>query len=131
MMENVDYDEAELARRKQQQIEYRNKKRTTSLFVFCATVYEIIITILIFVLFFYLSSLFLFRVIHTESSNVVFFTIVGSLIASFVAGFFAYKYTCRAIIKKFNLEDKLMEDALDHYKTTKEVKSKMGKELIK
>ena len=42
MMENVDYDEAELARRKQQQIEYRNKKRTTSLFVFCSIPFEAI-----------------------------------------------------------------------------------------
>ena len=47
-MDNL--NEEEKARHKQQQVEYRNKKRFSSIFLFIATIFEIIETFIIILL---------------------------------------------------------------------------------
>lgn len=122
-MDYSDFDEAELARRKKDQIEYRNKKRNSSILTFCSSLYEIVVSLVIFFVLFLLAAVIVSKTGLQDASNLLFYVMIALLIVSIILGFFIYKVTVRAIIKKYHLEDKILDSVLYHYKTKKEIKA--------
>ncbi len=121
-----EFDEEERERRKRDSIDFRNKKRTANTFLFCMTLFEIVITILIICALFLLSALLILKPFDTNSA-VVQKVFVGALFVCFFGGLFlgflVYKMFARWIIRIMDLENKLPEDVLMHYrKQTKEEK---------
>lgn len=109
------YEEEALARKKKESIEFRNKKRNSNLFLFFGCVFEIIETVILIFGLFLLFSLLFFKVFNMQSQTVF---SVGSLVIFFgglFLGFQIYKFTVRWVIAKFNLEEKLTKEVLDHY----------------
>lgn len=121
-MENVDLDEEEKKRRKTESIKWRNEKRAANTFLFCMTLYEIIVTVIIIVILFLITAKITFTVGDQDSVTVqkVFLTMLLVIFfGGLFLGFKVYKWTARGIIKHFDLDKKLPEDVLMHY-TTKE-----------
>lgn len=135
-MDYTELDEEEKKRRKEQQIIWRTKKKNSGLFMFATSVFEIIVTLIIILLMFCISAFFIFRVFNagdTKAGAVIFeiLTFV-SFFGGMYLGFILYKAVARWAIKKFNLEDKLMDDLLMHYKKfTKEEKEAMKAEKMR
>lgn len=115
-MDNL--DEQEKARRKQQQIEYRNKKRFSSLFLFIATIFEIIETILIILVLLIGAIAITSRFVDINTplfSNLLGVIIIVFSLGGLVLGFIIYKKAMGWAINKFNLKDKLLDDVTFHY----------------
>ena len=115
-MDNL--DEEEKARHKQEKIEYRNKKRFSSIFLFIATVFEIIETFLIILLLIIGSVAITTRFVDVNSalfSNILGIIIIVFSLGGLIIGFIIYKKAMGWAIKKFNLQDKLLEDVTSHY----------------
>ncbi len=115
-MDNL--DEQEKARRKQQQIEYRNKKRFSSLFLFIATIFEIIETILIILVLLIGAIAITSRFVDINTplfSNLLGVIIIVFSLGGLVLGFIIYKKAMGWAINKFNLKDKLLDDVTSHY----------------
>lgn len=114
--ENLSEDEKE--RRKQQQIEYRNKKRFSSVFLFIATIFEIIETFLIILVLIVGSIALVTRFVDVSSalfSNILGIIIIVFSLGGLVIGFIIYKKAMGWAINKFNLKDKLLDDVTSHY----------------
>jgi uncharacterized membrane protein YdbT with pleckstrin-like domain len=121
-MDMQDLDEAEKARRKKEQIEWRTKKNNSNMFMIITSLVQIVFTILVIALLITIASLIMFNVMNLDGEAIqVAYPIV--LIALFVIGvffaFFFYKKLTRLVIKKMHLEDKLLDDVLEHYKIQK------------
>ena len=121
-MDMQDLDEAEKARRKKEQIEWRTKKNNSNTFMIITSLVQIVFTILVIALLITIASLIMFNVMNLDGEAIqVAYPIV--LIALFVIGvffaFFFYKKLTRLVIKKMHLEDKLLDDVLEHYKIQK------------
>lgn len=121
-MDMQDLDEAEKARRKKEQIEWRTKKNNSNMFMIITSLVQIVFTILVIALLITIASLIMFNVMNLDGEAIqVAYPIV--LIALFVLGvffaFFFYKKLTRLVIKKMHLEDKLLDDVLEHYKIQK------------
>ncbi len=121
-MDMQDLDEAEKARRKKEQIEWRTKKNNSNMFMIITSLVQIVFTILVIALLITIASLIMFNVMNLDGEAIqVAYPIV--LIALFVVGvffaFFFYKKLTRLVIKKMHLEDKLLDDVLEHYKIQK------------
>ena len=129
-MEHVDYDEAEAARRKKDVVEFRTKKRNSTLFTVCASIFEVIVSLILFFGLFILAAYVITRTMGEEAGGpYVFYSAIAILIISIIAGFKIYKAVFRFIIKKYDLEDKLLDNVLYHYKTRKEIKAEMDSGL--
>ncbi len=121
-MDMQDLDEAEKARRKKEQIEWRTKKNNSNMFMIITSLVQIVFTILVIALLITIASLIMFNVMNLDGEAIqVAYPIV--LIALFVVGvffaFFFYKKLTRLVIKKMHLENKLLDDVLEHYKIQK------------
>ena len=81
-MDNL--NEEEKARHKQQQVEYRNKKRFSSIFLFIATIFEIIETFIIILLLIIGSIAITTRFVDVNSA--LFSNILGIIIIVFSLG---------------------------------------------
>lgn len=130
MVEEI--DEEEKARRRKDQIEYRNKKRTSNLFTFFATIFEIIVTFIAVGVLIIGSIFILSKIVapQTEAfSNILGILMIVMFFAGLVVGFIVYKKIIVWVIKKWKLEDKLLEDILVHYikKTDDEVEQELKK----
>ena len=115
-MDNL--NEKEKARHKQQQVEYRNKKRFSSIFLFIATIFEIIETFIIILLLIIGSIAITTRFVDVNSalfSNILGIIIIVFSLGGLVIGFIIYKKAMGWAIKKFNLKDKLLDDVTSHY----------------
>ena len=115
-MDNL--NEEEKARHKQQQVEYRNKKRFSSIFLFIATIFEIIETFIIILLLIIGSIAITTRFVDVNSalfSNILGIIIIVFSLGGLVIGFIIYKKTMGWAINKFNLKDKLLDDVTSHY----------------
>ena len=115
-MDNL--NEEEKARHKQQQVEYRNKKRFSSIFLFIATIFEIIETFIIILLLIIGSIAITTRFVDVNSalfSNILGIIIIVFSLGGLVIGFIIYKKAMGWAIKKFNLKDKLLDDVTSHY----------------
>ena len=115
-MDNL--NEEEKARHKQQQVEYRNKKRFSSIFLFVATIFEIIETFIIILLLIIGSIAITTRFVDVNSalfSNILGIIIIVFSLGGLVIGFIIYKKAMGWAINKFNLKDKLLDDVTSHY----------------
>lgn len=115
-MDNL--NEEEKARHKQQQVEYRNKKRFSSFFLFIATIFEIIETFIIILLLIIGSIAITTRFVDVNSalfSNILGIIIIVFSLGGLVIGFIIYKKAMGWAINKFNLKDKLLDDVTSHY----------------
>ena len=115
-MDNL--NDEEKARHKQQQVEYRNKKRFSSIFLFIATIFEIIETFIIILLLIIGSIAITTRFVDVNStlfSNILGIIIIVFSFGGLVIGFIIYKKAMGWAINKFNLKDKLLDDVTSHY----------------
>lgn len=130
-MDYSELDKAEQERRKKDQIEYRNKKRFSTLFLTLGSIFEIIETLIIIFAGVILSSLLIFRVFHlpTDQSSIVFsIVLIAIFIGGLVLGFIIYKKVVGWVIRKFNLQEKLNDEVVSHYvKDPKEEQNKKQK----
>lgn len=125
-MDNL--DEEEKARHKKEQVEYRNKKRFSSIFLFIATVFEIIETFLIILLLIIGSVAITTRFVDVNSalfSNILGIIIIVFSLGGLIIGFIIYKKAMGWAINKFNLQDKLLEDVTSHYIKKNEEEEKL------
>lgn len=131
-MDQQDLDKETYERRKKEILDYRAKKRSSSTFVFLFTIYEVLISIVLF-LGLFVGGSFLCRVILGEDSGIIasafYITAIVALVGGVVGGFFIYKATAKAVIKKMHLEDKLSKDVLYHYMSKKEREEKALEEM--
>ncbi len=116
-------DEKEREKRKNDQIEYRNRQKTSNLFLFLGTVFEIVISMAFVLLYFIIAVVITSKL--PESAQQVTYNILMILafLGGLVSGFFVYRFLGRLVIKKLKLEDKLREDVLNQFKTHKEYKA--------
>lgn len=115
-MDNL--DEEEKTRHKQQQVEYRNKKRFSSIFLFIATIFEIIETFIIILLLIIGSVAITAKFVDVNSalfSNILGIIIIVFSLGGLIIGFIIYKKAMGWAINKFNLKDKLLDDVTSHY----------------
>ena len=127
-----DYDQESKAKRKKEQIEFRNKKRTSSIFMFFATIFEIIETLLLIILAYIALVFIISRVFPADSKVAGTIFQIGTVvifIGGMILGFLIYKKVVVFAIKKMKLEDKLSDDVLNHYirKTDDEIKEELKK----
>lgn len=123
-MDYSNYDKAEQEKRKKDMIAYRNKKRYSSLFMTLASIFEIIETLIIMFILFFISAFFVFKVFgltNQTGSKIFSALLVVIFIGGLVLGFFVYKKAISWFIKKRNLEDKLLDEVLDHYVRDKKI----------
>ena len=121
-----DLDEKVKQQRKKDAVEYKKKKKYSSMFMFFASVFEIIETLIVMIVLFVLVAFLLFRVFGaTGDVGQTVFSIMTIVVffGGLILGFMIYKRTMGWVIEKFKLEDKLSKEILDHYrKRTKEEK---------
>ena len=122
-----EFDEKERERRKNDQIDYRNKQKISNLFLFIGTVCEIIISFLFVIIFFILSVLITTIIPESAQSIVYNILLILSFVGGIALGFFVYRALGRLIIEKSNLKTKLREDVLNQFKTLKEFKADQEK----
>lgn len=126
----VDYDEESKAKRKKEQVEFRNKKRTSNLFMFFATIFEIVETVLLILLLYIGLVLIISKLFAPDSQVAGTIFQIGTIVIFFggmVLGFIIYKKAVVFAIKKMKLEDKLSEEVLSHYikKSEEELKQEL------
>ena len=96
------------------------------MFMFFASVFEIIETLIVMIVLFVLVAFLMFRVFGaTGDVGQTVFSIMTIVVffGGLILGFMIYKRTMGWVIEKFKLEDKLSKEILDHYrKRTKEEK---------
>lgn len=118
-MVHEEIDEKVEAQKKKDIIEYRNKKRTSRIFLFAVTIFEIVETILVVFLLFLVSTFVIGKLFgnNQELATTAFqYAFVVVFIGGLVLGFIIFKKTVQWYIEKFNLEDKLTDEVLYHYK---------------
>ena len=128
--EMTPYEQAEKEREKKAKIEYRKKKQFSAIFMTVACIVEIIETLIIMLLLLVGVAFLFTKVIHIEGKvydTIMTIFMILVFFGGLVLGFFIYKKLVTFVIKKFKLEDKLMEDVLVHY--TKEPKEKREQRL--
>lgn len=128
--EMTPYEQAEKEREKKAKIEYRKKKQFSAIFMTVACIVEIIETLIIMLLLLVGVAFLFTKVIHIEGKvydTIMTIFMILVFFGGLALGFFIYKKLVTFVIKKFKLEDKLMEDVLVHY--TKESKEKREQRL--
>lgn len=121
-MEYKEHDEEEMKKRKQDQIAWRNQKRTTDLFTFIMTVIEIIVTLAVILVLFLITAKICFTAGDPNEASVQKLFLILMVVVFFLGlfiGFILFKQIARWSIKHFELEDKLTEEVLNHYTKTK------------
>ena len=121
-MDMPDWEEEEKARRKKEIVEYRTKKTRSTIFMLCASVFEIAETLILMLGLFLLMSFILFRLCD-ESQQAVQIAFQILSIVVFIGNKKIKKnnnkLNIKAIINKFNLKDKLTDDVVFHFKKKK------------
>ena len=116
-------DEKEREKRKNDQIEYRNKQKASNLFLFVGTICEIILCLGFVFLYFILAIIITTKVPEGAQQYVYNTLLVAALICGLISGYIVYRTIGRLVIKKMNLKDKLREDVLNQFKTRAEYKA--------
>lgn len=135
-MDMPDLEEEERLRIKKEQIEWRTKKNASSTFMLVSSLAQILMAVLLMVILTTIASLIVFNVLdlHGEAIQIVFpIMLMAIFVVSVVLNFVFYKKIARWAIKKFKLEDKLLDQVLDIYKVKNhdDLKSEIEKELKK
>ena len=116
-------DEKERQKRKNDQIEYRNRQKTSNLFLFLGTVFEIVISMAFVLLYFIIAVVITSKLPESVQQVTYNILMILAFLGGLVSGFFVYRFLGRLVIKKLKLEDKLREDVLNQFKTHKEFKA--------
>ncbi|MCQ2591166.1 MAG: hypothetical protein MJ188_00150 [Treponema sp.] len=117
-MDTPDYEDYEQKRRKEEMIKYRTKKRNTSIFMTVATIFNIVLSLIIILLLFVILTFFMFKVFHGEGETAMQIFRIAMIVIFFgglFLGFIIYKQVIRWAIKKFNLEEKLLDEIIERY----------------
>lgn len=117
-MNYEELDEAEKERRKKAMIEYRSKKRFSAIFMTVASICEIIMTLVIIIAIFVVIAFISTRLPNVSEKAAAWINTIGiffSFFGGLFIGFVLYKKLVCVVINKFNLEDKLIDDVLNHY----------------
>jgi len=117
-MDTPDWEEQEKLRRRKETVEYRTKKTRSTIFMVCASVFEILETLLIMIALFLLVSFVLFKLFDPNLKAVqIAFEVLSIVVflGSMIGGFFVYKAVMKLVITKFNLKEKLSDDVISHY----------------
>lgn len=118
-MIDEDLDEKVREQRKKDAIEYQNKKRNSYIFMLCASLFEIVETVLLIVVLFVVFMFFMIRVFHIQgdAATIIFQVMtVIIFIGGLILGFIIYRKVVQWAIEKFNLSEKVNENVLVHYK---------------
>lgn len=118
-------DQEEQEKRKKAQIEFRNKKKTSRMFIFLGSIFEIIETLFIIVVLFVSFAAIFSRILPDEIFAKVYSIItIVIFFGGLFLGFLVYRKFMQVVIEKFNLRDKLTAEVLSHYdkKTIEEEK---------
>ena len=113
------YEKEEKEREKQAKIEYRKKKQFSAIFMTVACIVEIIETLIVMLLLLVGVAFLFTKVIHVEGKiydTIMTICMVVVFFGGLFLGFFIYKKLVTLVIKKFKLEDKLLDDVIIHYK---------------
>ena len=117
--EMTPYEKEEKERQKQAKIEYTKKKKFSAIFMTLACVFEIIETLIVMLLLLVGVAFLFTKVIHVEGKiydTIMTICMIVVLFGGLVLGFIIYKKLVTFVIKKFKLEDKLIDDVIIHYK---------------
>ena len=125
--EMEELSDKEREKRKNDQIQYRNKQKTSNLFLFIGTICEIAISLAFVFVYFVLSVVIASRVPESAQQIVYNILLVIAFVGGLASGFFVYRTVGRIIIRKTGLKDKLREDVLNQFKTHKEFKADYDK----
>lgn len=110
--------EKTIAERKSAKIEYRTKKKTSQMFTFFATIFEIVETFLVILALLALEAVVIFKIFKaTGPTGQMLFQGLSIVVCvgGFILGFILYKKVVIWVIEKYNLEDKLSDTILKHY----------------
>ena len=130
-MEMTDAEKEERLARQKKELELKEKRRNSRLFLFFGSIFEIVETLAVILLLFVFFSFLIFRVfkLPEEAAKTIFqLCTIVSFIGGLFLGFVIYKTFANIIIEKFNLIDKLSNEVLGHY--SKRVKN-AEKEALK
>ena len=119
MIENADLSPEEQERRKRDKIEFRNKQRASNIFVLASTLIQIIETLIILCALLWADLMIMFKVIKINNESGPTILQLSFFILFFVGlilGFFAYRFTMKFIVTKFDLSNKILDSTLDHYR---------------
>ena len=116
-------DEQERERRKNDQIEYRNKQKASNLFLFVGTICEVGLCFGFVFLYFIISVIIVTKVPESAQQILYNILLIISFLGGLVTGFFIYRTLGRLVINKMNLKEKLREEVLNQFKTRKEFKA--------
>lgn len=123
-----EFDEAEKARRKKEEIAFRNKKNFSRMFVFFGSVFEIIETLAIIIGLFIAFAFILSRILPADIFNKVYSIVtIAVFFGGLVLGFFIYRALMQFLIEKFDLREKLTDEVLNHY--DKQTRAKYEEDL--
>ena len=119
MIENADLSPEEQESRKRDKIEFRNKQRASNIFVLASTLIQIIETLIILCALLWADLMIMFKVIKINDESGPTILQLSFFILFFVGlilGFFAYRFTMKFIVTKFDLSNKILDSTLDHYR---------------
>ena len=119
MIENADLSPEEQEHRKRDKIEFRNKQRASNIFVLASTLIQIIETLIILCALLWADLMIMFKVIKINDESGPTILQLSFFILFFVGlilGFFAYRFTMKFIVTKFDLSNKILDSTLDHYR---------------
>ena len=117
-MDMTDEEKAERLERQKKELELREKKRNSRLFLFFGSIFEIIETFVLIMLlfaFFFVLIFKLFKVPESAAGTIYQFSTIVSFIGGLFLGFVVYRACANFVIEKFNLSDKLTYEILGHY----------------
>ena len=117
--EMTPYEKEKKERQKQAKIEYTKKKKFSAIFMTLACVFEIIETLIVMLLLLVGVAFLFTKVIHVEGKiydTIMTICMIVVFFGGLVLGFIIYKKLVTFVIKKFKLEDKLIDDVIIHYK---------------
>ncbi|MCQ2576000.1 MAG: hypothetical protein MJ162_04580 [Treponema sp.] len=117
------YEQEAYDRRKKEAVDYRTKKQKSMWFMLLSTIIEIVVTIAIYFVSLLLVGLIVMGLFRQTEGFGQIFVVVSALVLFFVSlflGFLVYKRICRFIIKAAHMEDKLLPEVLNQYKTKAE-----------
>ncbi len=132
-MDYNEFDKADEERRQKEEIENRNKKRRSNIFLLCASAFSVFETVAILFVLFFLEAVVLFRVLKLpEDSYQQLYSIIMIVlfIVGIVLGHLLYLKLVRWVINKWQLKDKLTKDLINHYKTKKELLAEKNSGIV-
>lgn len=110
---------------KRERIEAQKKARNTNIFLFCTTIIQIVVTLVLIIAMFIVSLIVVSLVMGKDNPiapTLMQFLMFAEFIGGLILGFMVFNAIVRLLIKKLHLEDKIKKDVLDRYKKVEKTK---------